>query len=65
MTDREICLGGCEQLRKHFSIDFNCCTACHYDEENGYGEIFRYQTDKGFFEICCHAMNAIEEKKND
>ena len=46
--------GGCEALRNLFNKDWDCCSSCHNEDENGYYELSDIElTDGSWFRVCC------------
>lgn len=55
-------LGGCPEFRRAFpamTANVSCCTSCHDDFDDGYGEPFETDKDEsgGYYMVCCALLN--------
>ena len=58
-------LGGCYQLEEDFKQNLDCCSSCHYDEEEGFGSLCEIYVDNGYYAVCCIAATAFKEPEKE
>lgn len=54
-------LGSCNELRKRYNLNVECCDSCHEEYDEGYDWI-EVNTTEGWYFVCCTVLNAYEEK---
>ena len=55
-------IGGCAELKARLGLTVECCTSCHFEQEDG-EEICAHHEDDGWYEVCCNVARAADGKE--
>ena len=58
-------IGGCAALAKDFNLKFSCCSSCHDEEWEGYGDLQEIIVDAGYYIVCCSAKEAYKKREEE
>lgn len=52
----------CEEIKKKYNLQSDCCESCHEDDDMGYGEDLWFEIEGKDWHICCATYKAYESR---